>query len=378
VSVQVDTSSKQLARLFTALGDHRAGNRPDGIFAARLGGPGCVPELADLADAEWQLDLLPFPPTAEQVEALLALGYHQTEAQEGWFTFRHPDVLDVVLLSHDQGTSFEQKLLWAHLKESPEACQTYRMIYLHGGREAADARSVPTAQAEHLARTQFTPLEQVAALLRPLETPWMFAAGWALDLHRHAVLGAQPMRPHEDIDIVIGREAQFAVRDLLLAAGYSVHAVRKGMYTDWTSPVELPDHQVHAFSPAWGMLDLMLTDLGADTWHYRRNPAISLPMQQARRISPLGLPYLAPEAALLFKANPSQVRTKDQQDFGSVLPALNASEKSWLAAYIADEHAWQALLNPYTHSVQFPYSRNPTACPSISRNTYFFLLPFLA
>ena len=28
----------------------------------------------------------------------------------------------------------------------------------------------------------------------------------------------------------------------------------------------------------------------------------------------------------------------------------------------------------YTYSVQFPYSRNPTACPSISRNTYSFLL----
>ena len=334
-----------MARLYTALGDYRAGNRRGGIFEARLGGPGSVPELADLP-AEWQLDLLPFPPTPAQVETLLQRGYVQTGTREDRLTYMHPDGLNVVLLSHDHGSSFEQKLLWAHLKGSAEACLDYRVSYLQGGCEAADTHWVPRAQAEHVERTGFRPLEHVAALLSPLEMPWMFAAGWALDLHRHAVLGVGPTRPHEDIDIVIGREAQPAVRDLLLAAGYSVHAVREGMYTDWTLPIELPDHQAHAFSPAGEMLDLMLTDLSGGLWHYRRDPKVGLPLTRARHVSVSGLPYLAPEAALLFKASPSQVRPKDQQDFEGVLPALDAAARAWLSARIGEGHVWQASLNP--------------------------------
>ena len=339
--------AEQLAWLYAALGDYKAGNRQGGIFEAWLGGPGSVPELADLP-AEWQFDLLPFPPTPTQVEALLELGYVQTETREDRLTYRRSDGLNVVLLSHDHGFSFEQKLLWAHLKESVEACRDYRVIYLHESREAADAHSVPRAQAEHVARSGFRPLEQVAALLRPLKTPWMFAAGWALDLHRHAVPGVGPMRPHEDIDIVIGLEAQLAVRDLLLAAGYSVHAVREGMYTDWTSPVELPDYQAHAFSPTGEMLDLMLTDLSGGLWHYRRDPSVTLPLSYARQFSPLGLSYLAPEATLLFKANVLRgtVRPKDQQDFEGVLPALDAAARAWLSARIGEGHVWQVSLNP--------------------------------
>lgn len=119
----------QLAQLHTALGDYQAGNRQGGIFEARLGGPGSVPALADFP-AEWQFDLLPFPPTPAQVEALLELGYVQTETREDRLTFGRPDGLNVVLLSYDHGSSFEQKLLWAHLKGSAEACLDYRMIHL--------------------------------------------------------------------------------------------------------------------------------------------------------------------------------------------------------------------------------------------------------
>lgn len=50
------------------------------------------------------------------------------------------------------------------------------------------------------------------------------------------------------------------------------------------------------------MLDLMLSDLSGGTWHYRRDPRLTLPLSRARCVSPEGLPYLAPEAVLLFKA----------------------------------------------------------------------------
>jgi hypothetical protein len=342
---QTGAPSQQIARLYAALGDHQAGDRADGIFEALLGGPGSVPELAALP-AEWQIDLLPFPPTPAQVGVLLELGYVQTETREDRLTYSHADGLNVVLLSHDHGSSFDQKLLWAHLKESAEACQNYRMVYMYEGREAADARSVPRSQTEHVARTGFKPLEQVAALLGLLRVPWMYAAGWALDLHRSSILGLGPSRPHEDVDVIVGREQQLVVGQALTDAGYCVHGVRSGAYVPWAESLDTPHFQLHAHREGSEMVDLMLTDLSGDRWHFRRDPAVTLPLARARQFTPLGLPYLAVEAALLFKATGANgvVRPKDQRDFEVARPAMDAQARHWLATHLAADHPWQVGL----------------------------------
>ncbi|WP_407538620.1 hypothetical protein Q0M94_10570 [Deinococcus radiomollis] len=338
----------QLARLYAAMGDHLAGGRLDGIFEARLGGPGSVLSLNDLGTAEWQLDLLPFPPTEAQRAALAGLGYALAAETENRLTYTRPDALDVVLLSHDQGASHEQKLLWEYLSRPAEghAGSAYRRAFLASGRLAADAEFVPLAQAAHVARTGFGPLHRAAALLSPLGVPWMFAAGWALDLHRQSLLGLGPSRPHEDVDVILGREHQRAVGQGLTDAGYRVSGVREGAYLPWSDPLELPHFQLHAHKEGHEMLDLMLTDLSGDLWHYRRDVSVTLPLERARLVSAQGLPYLAPEAALLFKASPSNgnVRPKDQRDFEAVLPALDASARGWLAARIGEGHVWQPAL----------------------------------
>ncbi|MGY2893564.1 hypothetical protein [Deinococcus sp. UYEF24] len=338
----------QLARLYAALGDHLAGGRPDGMFEARLGGPGSVPGLTDLEAPEWQLDLLPFPPTEAQRAALDELGYILAAETEDRLTYTHPDALNVVLLSHDLGVSYEQKVLWEYLSQPAEeqARSAYRRVFLASGRLAADADFVPPAQATHVARAGFGPLYRAAALLSPLCIPWMFAAGWALDLHRQSVLGLGPSRPHEDIDVSAGREHQRAVGQALTDTGYRVSGVRDGAYVPWSEPLEPPHFQLHAHREDHEMLDLMLTDLSGDLWHYRRDASVTLPLDRVRLVSTLGLPYLAPEAALLFKASPSNgnVRPKDQRDFDAVLPALDASARAWLAVHIGEKHVWQAAL----------------------------------
>lgn len=344
--------AEQLARLYAALGDHIAGGRQDGIFSARLGGPGSVVELADLDAPHLQLDLMPFSPTPQQRAALSALGYTLSAEDAHRLNFTHPAALSVTLLSHDLGHSHGQQVLWAELTD-PSARglrAEYRRVFVSAGREAADAALWPAARRAWLERTRFAPLERVRALLEPLDLPWMFAAGWALDLYRldshHQHAAGLPSRPHEDVDVILPRESQMPVCQALEQAGYTVHGVREGRYVSWREPLEAPDFQMHAHRPEDEMLDLMLTDLSGEHWHYRRDPAISLPLTRARHVSVSGLPYLAPEAALLFKANPSQVRPKDQQDFEGVLPALDAAARAWLSARIGEGHVWQASLNP--------------------------------
>ncbi len=55
-----------------------------------------------------------------------------------------------------------------------------------------------------------------------------------------------------------------------------------------------------------------------------------------------GIPYLAPEAILLFKAK--YRRDKDEADFSRALPKLDAAQRRWLGACIARAHPGHAWL----------------------------------
>lgn len=136
--------------------------------------------------------------------------------------------------------------------------------------------------------------------------------------------------------MALPRASQFGVRDALASQGWRLDACRDGTYRRWDTPIEPPSFQVHARHPDLpdvSMLDLMFTDLEGDLWHYRRDPRITLPLARARRIGAKGLPYLVPEAVLLFKSHTGgqPPRGKDQGDFGRVQPTLTAQARSWLA-----------------------------------------------
>lgn len=94
------------------------------------------------------------------------------------------------------------------------------------------------------------------------------------------------------------------------------------------------------------MLDLMLDDLSDGRWRYRRDPAVTLPLERARWVSTLGVPYLAPQAALLFKSatRGRDPRPKDEADFRRTLPTLGGEERGWLTSRLAAGHPWRAAL----------------------------------
>jgi hypothetical protein len=326
--------------LTDALGSALERGRITGIFAHSLGGPGSVPALTDLDVPELHLDLLPGTPTEAP---LLALGYtHQPGG-----TFLHPGGWRVVVAEEGTAWATDQAALRDLLLAAPSAAQRYRAAFVQAGRRRTDELLLPDAYAHHAQTVGFAPALFAAQTMAPLNLPWMLAGGWALDAWHGTVT-----RPHEDIDVTVPRHRQGEVREALAAAGWRLDACRGGAYHAWTVPIAAPDFQVHARHgglPQAHLLDVMLTDSDDETWIYRRDPRVTLPMGQARLIGAQGLPHLAPEAVLLFKSRTAgrDPRGKDQRDFARTLPTLNAQARTWLAAALqltSPGHEWLAAL----------------------------------
>ncbi len=322
-----------------ALGDYLEGGREEGVFNVQIGGPGSLPILSELDLPELHLDLLPEPPSERQRRTLEALGY---VADGG--AYLHPAGWRLVLPDHSSGWRAEQQALRALLLEDSDAMNRYRQVFLAEGRQAADEALKAEATARHARTVGFAPAQFVAQALTNLEAPWMFAGGVALDLHLNRIT-----RPHDDLDVAVARDAQPQL--LRLLSDWKLDAPDEGMYQPCTAPLELPLHQIHARHPALPdvlMLDLLLTDLSDGLWHYRRDPRITLPLDEARLWSASGLPYLAPQVALLFKAAADrELRGKDARDFKRVRPTLDGQALKWLrdALELLDpEHEWLTRL----------------------------------
>lgn len=329
-----------ISELKNALGDYLEGGQREGVFHVQTGGPGSVPALSDLDLPELHLDLLPEPPSQEQRGTLEALGYVPDGGAD-----LHPAGWRLVLPDHSSGWRAEQQALRALLLADDAAAARYRQVFLRAGRGAADGALKADATAHHARTVGFAPAQFAARLLAGLDAPWMFAAGVALDLH----LG-QVARPHDDLDVAVAREAQPQLQRLL--SGWKVDAPQGGMYQPWTAPLGPALHQLHARHPDLPdvlMLDLLLTDFSGGQWHYRRDPRVTLPLNEARLWTPGGLPYLAPQAVLLFKAatGDRELRGKDAQDFERVRPTLGQEAVTWLRdalELIQPAHGWLARL----------------------------------
>jgi hypothetical protein len=173
---------------------------------------------------------------------------------------------------------------------------------------------------------------------------WWIAGGWALDLF----LGRQS-RPHHDTDVLVLRPDQLAVQRTL--AGWDLHAADPpGTLRPWAPGEELRVgvHDIWcraAPSAPWG-LQLMLGEVEGDDWVFRRDRRIRGPAAALGCVSPDGLPYLAPEVQLLYKAGVAP-RPKDEADFAAVAPHLPTERRRWLRdalATCAPTHPWRARL----------------------------------
>ncbi|CAM3303654.1 Aminoglycoside-2''-adenylyltransferase [Deinococcus saxicola] len=324
--------------LKNALGDYLEGGRQEGVFHVQIAGPGSLPMLSELDLPELHLDLLPEPLSEKQRRTLEALGY----LPDGG-AYLHPAGWRLVLPDHGSGWRAEQLALRALLLEDSDAANRYRQVFLAGGRQAADEALKAGATAHHARTVGFAPAQFVAQALAELEAPWMFAGGVALDLHLNRIT-----RPHDDLDVAVARHAQPQLLQLL--SDWKLDAPQDGTYQPWTAPLELSLHQIHARYPALPgvlMLDLLLTDLSGGLWHYRRDPRITLPLDEARLWSACGLPYLAPQAVLLFKVGVvgRDFRGKDRTDVERMRSVLTADAVAWLRAALEQmdpEHPWLA------------------------------------
>ncbi|MFF6883420.1 nucleotidyltransferase domain-containing protein [Streptomyces sp. NPDC012421] len=186
----------------------------------------------------------------------------------------------------------------------------------------------------------WTPHE-VARRLAGLEAPWYVAAGWALDLFR-----GTRTRAHGDIEIAIPAARFPEVRRRF--PGYALDAAGSGrIWENASAEVLAAVHQTWLRDPATGdyLLDVFREPHDGDTWICRRDESIRLPYADIVRHTPDGIPYLAPEIVLLFKAK--HCRPKDRWDFEATVPLLVPAQRETLAGLLARAHPghpWIAAL----------------------------------
>jgi hypothetical protein len=181
-------------------------------------------------------------------------------------------------------------------------------------------------------------LEEVARRLSGVRVPWAFAAGWALDLFRGSV-----SREHEDVEIAIPAAGFDAVRAAF--AGYEFEVVGAGRRWPVSDQAAFDFmHQTWVRDPDTGAyrLDIFREPHDGDTWICRREASIRRPYSEVIRHTAAGLPYVAPEIVLLFKARLG--RPKDEVDLDGTLPLLDPDSRRWLRWALERAHPGHAWL----------------------------------
>ena len=167
---------------------------------------------------------------------------------------------------------------------------------------------------------------------------WALCGGWAVD----ASLGRQT-REHPDVDIVVFQGDERALFDHL--AGWQLIGHDPNVDGDTSEPwdgrrLDLPGHihgrlsderlpdRVDAATQQGFGLDIQLNERSGDDWILSREPLVAMPLRRAVRQSEWGLPTLAPEVLLFYKAR--DLRRRDKLDFLTLLPHLTAEQRDWL------------------------------------------------
>lgn len=185
---------------------------------------------------------------------------------------------------------------------------------------------------------------EVPRLLSSVKSLWWIAGGWALDLF----VGIET-RAHEDLDVGILRRDVSQVLESM--PGWEFFAAHGGRLERLVRAVP-PGLEVHSLwgrpagQPQW-MLELMLDESEGASWVFRRERSIRRPVQLVTARTAEGIPYLAAEIQLLYKAK--GVRAKDEADFRRVAPRLDSHAREWLREALTRldaRHEWLAALAP--------------------------------
>jgi hypothetical protein len=180
--------------------------------------------------------------------------------------------------------------------------------------------------------------EEVAERLAAVDVQWAVAAGWAIELF----VGSEP-RSHEDIEIVVPRDSFPAIAAALPELDW--YGAGDGRLCVWD---EMPEqfHQTWGWdrSHACWRVDVFREPWQGDTWICRRDASIRRPWPSAVEWTSEGVPYLAPEIVLLFKARHSHLE-KNKVDLARTLPLLDPERRRWLVHAlhtVHPDHEWIA------------------------------------
>lgn len=191
-------------------------------------------------------------------------------------------------------------------------------------------------------------LGRIARLMEEWGQPWAVAGGWAIELF--CALDAGPSRPHKDVDVAVLRRDQLSLQAHLTEHGWAPEIAFKGTLTPWADGeyIERPRHILWCWKPGHDpdFLEVLLNEADATRFLFRRDTSIARALDRAFLRSASGLPVLAPEIVLLYKATDAE-DPDSGADFRLAAPRLDAAQRAWLAAAIAKlnpHHLWLADL----------------------------------
>ena len=181
------------------------------------------------------------------------------------------------------------------------------------------------------------------SLMADFAAPWCVAGGWAIDLFLGHVT-----RPHADLELAVFRQDQFLLHRHLQS--WTFKKVAEGQRKIWRSDEQLvlPVHELHARSvedPSH-TIEFLLNEGDDYNWIFRRNLAISLPLNRAICRTKKDVPILSPEIVLLFKAK--SPRMKDESDFEFAFAEIEKPRQQWLRSALHachPNHPWLESLN---------------------------------
>jgi hypothetical protein len=183
--------------------------------------------------------------------------------------------------------------------------------------------------------------EEVAVRLAGVAARWCVAGGWALDLFR-----GEQTREHGDLEIAIPA-ADFPLIRVRFSE-YAFDGVGSGrIWPDAPPEVLAATHQTWLRDPASGgyLVDVFREPHDGNLWICRRDESIRRPYAEIIHRTRDGIPYLAPELVLLFKAKRDS--PKDRADFEGATPLIGQAKRAALGEMLSrvhPGHSWLTLL----------------------------------
>ena len=100
-------------------------------------------------------------------------------------------------------------------------------------------------------------------------------------------------------------------------------------------------------------LDIQLAERSGGDWVLNSEPRVVMPLASCIQQSSWGLPMVAPEVILFFKATlyvgtKNHLRPRDEADFVALLPLITDEQRAWLRQTVlrvyVGEHPWVGRL----------------------------------